>query len=118
MVGYDLKTMKAPDEVRTFEKGVLEVVKIDGSIVGRSVFQPGWRWSKHVKPIAKTEWCEAPHFLYCISGRMHVIMSDGREFEMGPGDVARMSAGHDAYVAGDEAVVAIDWQGASQYALS
>lgn len=71
-----------------------------------------------MKPIAKTEWCEAPHFMYQISGRMHVKMADGQEFEMVPGDIAMMPSGHDAWVVGDEAVVAIDWQGATNYAKS
>ena len=112
------KSVGKPDEVRKFEKGQIDLVNIGGGVVGKATFQPGWRWSEHVKPIAKTEWCEAPHFMYQISGRMHVKMADGQEFEMAPGDIAMMPSGHDAWVVGDEAVVAIDWQGATNYAKS
>ena len=110
------KYFKSPDEVRTFEKGKLELLNMNGGVIGRLTLEPGWRWSQHVKPIAKTEWCEAPHFQYQISGRIHVVMSDGSEFEAGPGEVTALPAGHDAWVVGNEPVVLIDWHGASHYA--
>ena len=116
MANAESKNVGKPDEVRKFERGHIDLVNVGGGSVGKATFEPGWRWSEHVKPIAKTEWCEAPHFMYQISGRMHVKMSDGQEFEMGPGDVVTMAAGHDAWVVGDEPVVAIDWQGATNYA--
>lgn len=110
------KAFKSPDEVRGFEKGRLELVNIGEGVVGRLILEPGWRWSKHVKPIAKTEWCEAPHFQYHVSGRLHILMSDGTEFEAGPGDVTELPMGHDAWVVGDEPVVLVDWWGAGDYA--
>ena len=88
MASYERQDFGSPDEVRTFEKGRVELVKIGGGTVGRLTLEPGWQWSKHVKPIAGTEWCEAPHFQYQISGRIHVRMADGSEFEVGPGEVA------------------------------
>ena len=48
-----------PDETRSFERGRIDLVSLGGTTFGRAVFQPGWRWSTHVKPIAKTESCEA-----------------------------------------------------------
>lgn len=110
------KKFESADEVRTFEKGKLELVNINGGVVGRLTLEPGWRWSKHVKPIAKTEWCEAPHFQYHVSGRIHIQMSDGTEFEAGPGEVTSLPSGHDAWVVGKEPVVMIDWWGATKYA--
>ena len=116
MASYERKDLKSPDETRTFEKGGLDLINIGGGTVGRLTLQPGWRWSKHVKPIAGTEWCEAPHFQYHLSGRIHVVMKDGSEFEVGPGEVTALPSGHDAWVVGDEPVVLIDWAGASNYA--
>ena len=113
---YERKGFKSPDETRTFEKGRLDLINIGGGTVGRLTLQPGWRWSKHVKPIAGTEWCEAPHFQYHLSGRLHVLMMDGTEFEVGPGEVSLLPSGHDGWVVGDEPVVLIDWAGASNYA--
>jgi len=116
MASYERKDLRSPDEVRTFEKGKLELINIGGGTVGRLTLEPGWRWSKHVKPIAGTDWCEAPHFQYQVSGRLHVLMADGTEFEVGPGEVTSLPSGHDAWVVGDELVVLVDWYGATKYA--
>lgn len=116
MKTVERKDFAKPDEVRTFEKGKVELLKIGGGVIGRLTLQPGWRWSKHVKPIAKTDWCEAPHFQYQISGRMRIHTSDGEEFEVGPGEVTSLPSGHDAWVIGNEPVVVVDWFGAVNYA--
>ena len=112
----ECKGFVTPDEVRTFEKGKMELINIGGGVVGKLTIEPGWRWSLHVKPIAKTAWCEAPHFQYQVSGRLHIQMADGTEFESGPGDVTSLPSGHDAWVVGDETVVLIEWSGAVSYA--
>ncbi len=116
MASAERKNLKSPDETRTFEKGNVDLVNIGGGTVGRLTLQPGWQWSKHVKPIAKTEWCEAPHFQYHAAGTIHIKMSDGNEFEVGPGEISALPSGHDAWVVGNEPVVLIDFQGASNYA--
>ncbi len=116
MVKAERKGFGSPDETRKFEKGKVELVKIGGGLVGRLTLEPGWRWSTHVKPIAKTELCEAPHFAYHVSGRLHVKMADGSEFDIGPGEVVTTPSGHDAWVVGNEPVVMVDWAGASNYA--
>jgi quercetin dioxygenase-like cupin family protein len=118
MPGLTRKNFDTPDETRPFEEGMgmLEVINTDGGAVGRATFQPGWQWSKHVKPIAGTESCQAPHTGYFVSGRMKVVMDDGEETEYGPGDFAVMAPGHDAWIVGDEPCVVIDWQGYANYA--
>lgn len=110
------KNLESPDEVRTFEKGRLELATVGGVTFGRATFQPGWKWSTCVKPIAKTESCQAAHTVYQISGRMKVVMEDGAEVETGPGDLAVIPPGHDAWVVGSEPVVAIDVTGLKEYA--
>lgn len=79
-----LKSFDKPDEVRQFPKGRLELVKIGNVTVGRAIFEPGWRWSTCVKPIAKTKSCEAPHFQYQISGVIRIRMDDGTESKAAP----------------------------------
>jgi hypothetical protein len=110
------KAFGSPDEVRSFERGEVRLIKIGGAEIGQLVLQPGWRWSDHVKPIAGTELCEAPHFQYHAQGTLHVVMADGQEFDAKAGDVTALPQGHDAWVVGDEPVVLIDWYGASNYA--
>ena len=116
MPPVEWKDFARPDEVRTFPHGRIELLHIAGGTVGRMTLEPGWRWSHDVKPIAGTEWCEAPHFQYVVSGRLHVKMKDGKEFDLGPGSVSHLPAGHDAWVVGDAPVVGIDWHGATNYA--
>jgi hypothetical protein len=116
MAKAELKDFASPDEIRTFEKGKIELIHIGGGVVGKLTLEPGWRWSLHVKQIAHTDWCEAPHFQYQVSGHLHVVMSDGSEFDSGPGQVGALPQGHDAWVVGDKPAVLIDWAGASNYA--
>ena len=110
------KSFTRPEELREFPHGRAEILKLGGSEVGRLVFEPGWRWSNDVKPIAKTASCEAPHFQYHVSGRLAIRMDDGTEFVAKPGDVTSLPSGHDAWVVGDEPVVVVDFYGASTYA--
>ena len=112
------KNLSSPEETRLFEdcKGKLELVNLEAGGVGRATFEPGWQWSRHVKPIAGTDSCQAAHTGYFISGRMKVVMDDGEEAEFGPGDFSVIPPGHDAWIVGDQPCVVIDWQGFTDYA--
>src|SRR5438270_13796123 len=111
------KSFSSPDEVRPMSgKGQVEILKIGDGVVGKATFEPGWRWSEHVKPIAGTDSCEAPHVGYVVSGRQRVVMDDGSELEYAAGDVVAVPPGHDAYVVGDEACVVLDFAGMEHYA--
>jgi quercetin dioxygenase-like cupin family protein len=111
-------SLDQPDEVRPFEAnaGHVDIVNTQAGVVGRGTFEPGWRWSEHVKPIAKTDSCQAPHAGYVISGRMAVVMDDDTREEFGPGDVMIVPPGHDAWTIGDEACIVVDWTGFTDYA--
>ena len=105
----EARNFDSPDETRPFEgKGKVELVTVDGRKVGRATFEPGWRWSENVKPIAQTDSCQVDHLSYCVSGRMKVRMDDGQELEIGPGQVVSIPPGHDAEVVGDEPCVMVD----------
>jgi len=110
------KSFGTADETRSFENGKVDLLNIAGSEIGRLTLEPGWKWSDHVKPIAGTDLCEAPHFQYHVQGVLHVVMADGTEFDAHPGDVTALPHGHDAWVVGDEPAVVVDWWGASDYA--
>jgi quercetin dioxygenase-like cupin family protein len=117
MAGIEVKNVNSPDETRPFaDKGEGAIVTVGGHQVLYGRFEPGWRWSEHIKPIAGTDSCEATHLLYCISGRMKVVMDDGGEGEIGPGDVVSIEPGHDAWVVGDEPFTGVDFGGYAQYA--
>ena len=112
----ETKNLDTPDEKRSFEHGDLSVVNVAGVTIGRAVFNPGWKWSNDVKPIAGTESCQTSHTGYVIAGRMHVRMDDGTEGEAGPGDALVISPGHDAWIVGDVPCVVLDWSGSADYA--
>ena len=112
----ELKNFGKPDEVREFAHGKINVLKLSGGSVGKAVLQPGWRWSTSVKPIAKTESCQCPHFQYHVSGVLRVRMDDGTEHDCKPGDISYLPPGHDAWVVGNEPVVVVDFQGMANYA--
>ena len=114
----EVKRGNTPDESRPFaQHGHAEVhVLAGGGGVMRGVFEPGWRWSQDVAPIAHTTSCQAPHLGYVVSGRMRIRMNDGTEEEIAPGDFFRITPGHDAWVVGSEACVLVDFAGYTEYA--
>jgi quercetin dioxygenase-like cupin family protein len=117
MASIEVKRFDAPDETRMFEdRGKAQMVQVAGRTIGRGTYEPGWRWSEHVKPIAGTDSCQTAHLGYCVSGRMRVRMDDGAEAEMGPGDVIAIAPGHDAEVVGDEPCVFLDFGDVAAYA--
>ena len=117
MAGLEIKNAKHPDETRDMSgKGEVQVVKIGDHSAMAGTWAPGWKWSEHMQPIAGTDSCEATHLIYGISGKMHVVMNDGTEGDIGPGDFASIAPGHDAWVEGDEPFVGVDFGGYSQYA--
>ena len=118
MASLEIKALGSPDEVRPFkdDKGAAHVVNLTPGPVGKGVFEPGWRWSEHVKPIAGTDSCQTAHLAYVISGRMHIQMTDGSEGECGPGDAIHIAPGHDAWTVGDEPCVMVDFGQIHDYA--
>ena len=115
MPGIDLRAFDAPDEVREFELGRFELVRIGGMTVGRATYEPGWRWSLHVggSPEAR---CQVEHVELVVSGRAAVLMDDGEERVMEAGDLFHVAPGHDSWVVGDEPYVSLHFLGAGDYA--
>ena len=116
-MNVEVKSFDKPDETRMFEgKGMAEVVVLAGKTVARGTFEPGWRWSTNVKPIAGTDTCQVSHLGYCQQGRMRIHMNDGSEQEIAPGEVVAIPPGHDAEVVGNEACVFLDFGEIAEYA--
>jgi quercetin dioxygenase-like cupin family protein len=112
-----LKAFERPDEVRTFEKGRFEIVRIGGTVVGRATYEPGWRWSQHVGPATGETRCAVEHVGLVVSGVATVAFADGRVIEMRPGQLFHVPAvPHDSWVVGDEPYVSLHLMGAAHYA--
>lgn len=110
------KSLDRPDETRSFEaRGRVDIVNLDDVTVGRGVVEPGWRWSRHAKPIANTESCQATHTGYVLSGAMGVAMDDGTEGEARAGDAFVIPPGHDAWTVGNAPCVFLDFSGMADY---
>jgi hypothetical protein len=117
MKNIEVKSFDKADETRPFEgHGHADYVKVGDKAVIRGTFEPGWRWSLDVKPIAGTESCQAAHLGYMLQGRMRVLMDDGTEQELTEGEVVAIRPGHDAEVVGNETVVMVDFGEIADYA--
>ena len=116
MLDTVLKRFESPDEIRTFDKGKFEIVRLGGMTIGRATYQPGWKWSLHVGPTAGTKSCQVEHVGMVISGTAVAAMDDGRMIELRAGDLFYIAPGHDSWVVGDEPYVSIHLMGADQYA--
>jgi uncharacterized cupin superfamily protein len=117
MASIEVKRFDDPDETRPFEgNGKAVVVNVGGRTIGLGTFEPGWRWSQNVKPIAGTDSCQVSHLGYVVSGSMRVHMDGGDSTEVRAGDVVAIPPGHDAEVVGDEPCVMIDFGEFAQYA--
>jgi class 3 adenylate cyclase len=99
-----------PSDVRTIPNGRIDIVDLDDTVVGRMTYEPGWRWSVDIQPIAGTETCQYHHLGITLSGRLRAQMVDGTELELSPGDVFEIPPGHDAWVVGDEPWVSVDFE--------
>ena len=110
MVKLQRRPFGEPDNVREVPFGRLETYDLGEYRFGRSVLQPGWRWSTSIKPIARTEWCEDHHVGYSISGACRVRMREGAELLVEAGQFYEIPGGHDSWVDGDEPWVTINWQ--------
>ena len=111
-----IQSIDKPHETRPFrEHGHMDVVTLGDFTLGRGTFEPGWRWSEDVKPIAGTDSCQVRHTGICVSGHMMIRFDDGTEVSVGPGDVMVAEPGHDAWTLGDEPCVLLD-TGVAAYA--
>ena len=118
MPGVQSRGFDSPDESRTPDKTKVDIVRMEGTTVGRFTFEPGWKWSDCVKPVAGTDSCQARHVGAVHAGRIAVKHEDGTELELGPGDAYIIEPGHDAWVVGDETFVGFEFEqkAAEEYA--
>jgi quercetin dioxygenase-like cupin family protein len=116
MTDVILKRFESPDEVRTFDKGKFEIVRVGGMTIGRATYEPGWRWSLHVGRALGQKQCLVEHVGMVVSGCATAAMSNGEVIEMRAGQVFYVPPGHDSWVVGDEPYVSLHFLGAAEYA--
>ena len=120
MSGIERKNLDAPDERRTPEKSVVDVVKLGTTTVGRLTAQPGWRWSECIKPVVGGDSCQVRHVGYVVEGSLQVEHEDGTKEELAAGDAYVVEPGHDAWVTSDSPFVGLEFESkaAEEYAKS
>jgi class 3 adenylate cyclase len=118
MVKLQRRLIGAPDNVREVPFGRLETYDMGEMRIGRSILQPGWRWSESIKPIARTELCEYHHIGLCLSGRSRITMREGAELLIEAGQFYEIPAGHDSEVIGDEPYITVELQPSTSFARS
>jgi class 3 adenylate cyclase len=118
MVKLQRRPFGEPDNVREVPFGRLETYELGEIRLGRSVLQPGWRWSESIKPIARTELCEDHHIGLTVSGACRVRMREGAELLVEAGQFYEIPPGHDSWVEGDEPWVTVTWQPSTALAQS
>jgi quercetin dioxygenase-like cupin family protein len=111
-----IRRFESPDEVRVFERGRFELVKVGGMTIGRATYEPGWKWSTHVLPLVGTPSCQVEHVGMVVSGQAACAMDDGRVYVMKAGDLFYIGPGHDSWVVGDAPYVSLHFLGADKYA--
>ncbi|HEY9842099.1 MAG TPA: cupin domain-containing protein [Candidatus Obscuribacterales bacterium] len=111
-----IRRFEQPDEVRVFEKGRFEIIRVQGMTLGRACYEPGWKWSEHVGPGLGARSCQVAHLGLVVSGRAACAMDDGRLYIMEPGDLFTIGPGHDSWVVGDEPYISLHFLGAEDYA--
>ena len=111
-----IKQFDSPDEIRNFDKGSFETVKINNMVLGRATYQPGWKWSEHVGPSIEKDFCDVEHLGMVVSGSATAAFPNGEVTIMKPGDIFFVPPRpHDSWVVGDEPYVSIHFLGADKY---
>lgn len=95
--------------------GDLRTIAMGGRRLGRATYPPGWRWSVDVGARSGDAFCEVAHLGIVLAGRQHVLMRDGSDLDLRPGDVFWIEPGHDSWVIGDEEYVSLHLEGTDEY---
>jgi class 3 adenylate cyclase len=115
-VAFEAKNFGNPDKTIRLPGITVELVEVGELTVGYILTEPGWRWSKDVRPLVGGDWCQARHLGVVLSGRVAVQLEDGRLLEFGPNDVFNIPPGHDGWTLGSEPCVQIEWAGLHTFA--
>ena len=110
------KRFDEPDELITLPLLTWQVVVLGEVYVARSVHEPGWKWSEHVKPVVGTPSCQHHHQGVVLSGQMEIETDAGARRRIDAGEAYEVPPGHDSWVVGDEPMVTIEFTGVRGWA--
>lgn len=86
-----------------------DVTRVGSGRVKRVVYPPQFRWSTDMKPVVGTDTCAHTHVAFLARGHIAGAYADGCQFEYQAPAVVAITAGHDAWVVGDDPAVLIEF---------
>ena len=95
-------------ETKTVGGVQVDVGRAGSGRVKRVIYQPGFRWSTHMKEKVGTPLCMHAHVGFIARGRIHVEYRDGSVHEFVAPQVVAIEPGHDGWVVGSEPAVLIE----------
>lgn len=110
-----VKSFDEPDEVVSVPGHVSNVLTLNDTYVAWSIAQPGWRWSKDVKPLVGTPSCQIHHQGVVLSGQMQISSEEGVQRIIGPREAFDIQPGHDGWVVGEEPCVFVEFRGVREW---
>ena len=89
----------------------VEMVNVDGQRVMELTVQPGWKWSKDIKPMVGRNSFEVKHVGVIVEGAVTCRHDDEMEVSNPAGKAYAVDPRHDAWVEGDAQATANEFHG-------
>jgi hypothetical protein len=87
----------------------VDVFRAGSARVKRMIYQPGFNFAAHLKPVVKSELCTHAHVGFMAKGQINVRFADGCVVEYKAPQFVAVEPGHEGWVVGDEPAVLIEF---------
>ncbi len=95
-------------ETRQLNGAQVDVAPAGCGRVKRVIYQPGFRWSTHMKQTVGTDFCMHAHVGFIARGSIGIRYADGTTLEFTAPQVVAIEPGHEGWVNGNEPAVLIE----------
>jgi hypothetical protein len=91
----------------------IDITRAGTGRVRRVVYEPGFRWSTHMKSRVNTDLCMHAHVGFLVSGEIQIEYGDGCTLRFVAPQAVAIEPGHDGWVVGDApaVLVEVDFEG-------
>ena len=86
----------------------IDMTRAGSGRVRRVIYQPGFRWSTHMKKLVNTDMCMHAHVGFIVSGEIQIQYADGCSVRFSAPQAVAIEPGHDGWVVGDAPAVLIE----------
>jgi len=95
-------------ETRKLNGVQVDVGQAGAGRIKRVIYQPGFRWSTHMKGTTGTELCMHAHVGFIARGKIAVQYKNGATVEFTAPQIVAIEPGHEGWVVGSEPAVLIE----------